>query len=66
VTPETDATPALDGTAPDSRSVASREREPCFLLAGAPARASAALPFSGLPTILTLRVPGACVRPVAL
>ena len=36
VTPETDATPALDGAAPDSRTVASRKREPCSLLAGAP------------------------------
>ncbi len=36
VTPETDATPALDGEAADSRAVASRKREPCSLLAGAP------------------------------
>src|ERR1039457_6169756 len=36
VTPETDATPALDGAAPDSRTFASRKREPCSLLAGAP------------------------------
>ena len=36
VTLETDAAPALDGTAPDSRPVASRKREPCSLLAGAP------------------------------
>ena len=36
VTPETDATPALDGAAPDSRTVASRKREPCSLLAGVP------------------------------
>src|SRR5450756_2605840 len=36
VTPETDATPALDGVAPDSRTVASRKREPCSLLAGVP------------------------------
>ena len=36
VTPETDATPALDGTAPNSRTFASRKREPCSLLAGVP------------------------------
>ncbi len=35
VTPEADAAPALDVAAPDSRSVASRKREPCSLLAGA-------------------------------
>ena len=32
----TDVAPALDGTAPDSRTFASRKREPCSLLAGAP------------------------------
>src|SRR5665647_2617258 len=37
VTPETDAAPALDGAAPDSRTFASRKREPCSLLAGAAA-----------------------------
>jgi len=35
VTPETDATPAIDSAAPDSRTFASRKREPCSLLAGA-------------------------------
>ena len=35
VTPETDAAPAIDGAAPDSRTFASRKREPCSLLAGA-------------------------------
>src|SRR5471032_996173 len=34
--PEVEAAPAPDGTAPDSRSVASRKPESCSLLAGAP------------------------------
>ncbi len=47
VTPETDATPALDGAAPDSRTFASRKREPCSLLAGAPIDCSELAEISG-------------------
>src|SRR5450759_2429800 len=48
VTPETDATPALDSAAPDSRPVASRKREPCSLLAGAPSEGGTGTPLGGV------------------